>query len=42
MSKKQKDTMVTILPSTQRSKVQSFSQLFLPTNKMDEKNSSTI
>jgi hypothetical protein len=31
------DVLVWILFSTQRSKVQSFSQLFFPTNEMDEK-----
>jgi hypothetical protein len=35
--RKKCDLVVRIFPSTQRCKVQSFSQLFLPTNKMDEK-----
>ncbi len=31
------DVLVKILPSIERSRVQSFSQLFFSTNKMDEK-----
>jgi hypothetical protein len=31
------DILVRILPSTQKLRVQSFSQYFFPTNKMDEK-----